>query len=86
MLYVISIVRNNNVLSILWLVTLQHMLLSANDQTIVRNTERGLQMAVDLLHRIRKDFGLQISTFKTKVVDFHGVDPVRCLLYTSRCV
>ena len=41
------------------------------------------------LSQISKDFGLQISTLKTKVMAFHGADPIRanvCLLYTSRCV
>lgn len=46
-------------------------LLFADDQAILSNLESSLQMAVHSLDRIWKDFGLQISTLKTKEMALH---------------
>ena len=51
------------------------MLLFVDNQRIPSNTESSLQKAVNSLYTICKDFGLQNSTLKPKVMDFHGVDP-----------
>ena len=47
------------------------------DRASLSNSESGLQMTVHSLSRISKDFGLQISAMKTKVMAFHGAAPVR---------
>ena len=46
-------------------------LLFADDQDIPLNSESSLQTVVFSLHHICKDFGLQISILKNKVIDFY---------------
>lgn len=52
-------------------------LLFADNQAILSDLENRLQMGIDLLNRICKDSGLQISTLKTKKIGFRGSDPVQ---------
>ena len=53
-------------------------MLFADNQVILLNLERNLQIAVHLLHQTCKNFGLQISTtLKTKVMAFHGADHIQ---------
>ena len=45
-------------------------LLFADEQTILSNSESGLQMDVHSLTQFWKDFRLKISTLKNKVMGF----------------
>jgi len=49
----------------------------ADDQFIMSNTEDNLQQAVYLLHRISKEYNLEIASKKTKVFVFVGTDHLR---------
>ena len=44
---------------------------------IISDTEDNLQQAVSLLHRISKEYNLEIDTKKTKVFGFVGTDHIR---------
>jgi uncharacterized UBP type Zn finger protein len=52
-------------------------LLFAYDLFAVSDTEDNLEQAVYLLHRISKEYNLEIATKKTKVFDFVGTDHLR---------
>jgi len=52
-------------------------LLFAGDQFIVSDTEDNLQQAAYLLHRISKEYNLEIVTKKTRVFGFVGTDHTR---------
>jgi hypothetical protein len=52
-------------------------LLFADDQFIISDTEDNLQQAVYLLHRISKEYNLEIATKKTKVFGFVGTSHLR---------
>jgi len=52
-------------------------LLFADDQFIISDTEDKLQQAVYLLHRICKEYNLEIATKKTKLFGFVGTDHLR---------
>jgi hypothetical protein len=53
-------------------------LLFVDDQFIISDTEDNLQQAVYLLHKISKDYNLEIATKKkTKVFGFVGTDHLR---------
>ena len=51
-------------------------LLFGDNQTTSSILKISLQVAGRSLYRIGKDFGIQISALKTKVMAFHGADPV----------
>jgi len=53
------------------------MLLFADDQVIIADTEDNLQKAVHKLNQIITVYGLTISIQKTKSMAFKGWDPVR---------
>ena len=53
------------------------MLLFANDQVIIPNTEDNLQKAAYKLNKIIPEHGLTIPVQKTKLMAFRGQDPVR---------
>ena len=52
-------------------------LLFVDDQFIISDTEDNLQQVVYLLHRISKEYNLEIATEKTKVFGFVGTDHLR---------
>ena len=52
-------------------------LLYADDTVIIFDTEDRLQYAIYKLHNISKEFGMKISTQKSKVMAFKGKWPVR---------
>ncbi|NSM56166.1 RNA-directed DNA polymerase [Wolbachia endosymbiont of Atemnus politus] len=52
-------------------------LLFADDQIIIGNSETELQRSIFKLTNIIKDYGMEISIEKTKVMAFLGNDPVR---------
>jgi hypothetical protein len=52
-------------------------LLFADVQFIISDTEDNLQQAVYLLHRISKEYNLEIATKKIKVFGFVGTDHLR---------
>jgi hypothetical protein len=49
-------------------------ILFADDQVIISDTEDNLQKAVYLLYKKSKEYNLEISTNKMKVIGFVGVD------------
>ena len=51
--------------------------LFGDNQAILSKSENGLQMAVHSLSQICKDFGIQMSTLMSKVMEFHGANPVQ---------
>jgi len=53
------------------------MLLFADDQVIIQDTEDNLQKAVHKLDQLITEYGLTISVEKTKSLAFKGRDPVR---------
>ena len=53
------------------------MLLFANNQVIISNTEDNLQKAAYKLNQIITEHDLTISVQKTKLMAFKGRDPVR---------
>jgi len=53
------------------------MLLFADDQVIIADTEDNLQKAVHKLNQIITEYGLTTSAQKTKLMAFKGRDPVR---------
>ena len=53
------------------------ILLFADDQVIIADTEDNLQKAAYKLNQIITEYGLAISVQKTKSVAFKGRDPVR---------
>lgn len=52
-------------------------ILYADDQVIIANNENNLQKAVHELQKIVETYNLKISTSKTKVMAFKGINPVR---------
>jgi hypothetical protein len=52
-------------------------LLFADDQFIISDTEDHLQQTVYLLHRISKEYNLEIATKKVKVFGFVETDHLR---------
>ena len=54
-----------------------NILLFADNQFIISDTEDNLQKAVYLLHNISKEYNLEIATKKTKVFGFVGTDHLR---------
>ena len=53
------------------------ILLFADDQCIISDTEDNLQKAVYSLYNKSKEFNLEITTNKTKVFGFLGTDHLR---------
>jgi len=53
------------------------MLLFADDQFIISDTEDNFQKAVNLLYNISKEYNLEIATKKTKLFGFVGTDHIR---------
>ena len=53
------------------------MLLFADDEVIIADTEDNLQKAAHKLNQIITEYGLTISVQKTKSMAFKGQDPVR---------
>jgi hypothetical protein len=52
-------------------------LLISDDQFIISDTEDNLQQAIYLLHRISKEYNLEIATKKKTVFGFVGADHLR---------
>jgi hypothetical protein len=52
-------------------------LLFADDQIVLADSEENLQRAVFSLNNIAKGYNLRISTKKTKVIGFKGVEHLR---------
>jgi hypothetical protein len=63
----IQLSRNKNISTTLF----------ADDQVIPSDSEDNLQTAICKLHKIITDYGLTISTDKSKVIVFKGRDPTR---------
>jgi hypothetical protein len=53
------------------------MLLYANDQIILQESENALQISVHKLTQIAVEYKLKVSTQKTKTVALHGKYPIR---------
>ena len=51
--------------------------LFADDQVIISNTEDNLQKAIFKLNNLITEYGLSISTNKTKTMAFKGLEPLR---------
>jgi hypothetical protein len=63
----IQLSRNKNISTILF----------ADDQVIMSDSEDNLQTAICKLNKIITDYGLTLSTDKSKVMAFKGRDPTR---------
>lgn len=62
-------------------------LLYADDQVIISNSEDNLQRGLYTLNKILKDFGMEISAQKSKVMAFLGQDPVRSkIIHNNQCL
>ncbi|KAJ4434368.1 hypothetical protein ANN_22927 [Periplaneta americana] len=62
-------------------------LLYADDQVIISNSEDNLQRGLYTLNEILKDFGMEISAQKSKVMAFLGQDPVRSkIIHNNQCL
>ena len=59
------------------------MLLVADDQVIIADTEDNLQKAAHKLNQIITEYGLTISVQKTKSMVFKGRDTVRTEIVTD---
>jgi hypothetical protein len=58
-------------------------LLFADDQIVFVDSEENLQRAVFSLNNIAKEYNLRLSTKKTKVLSFKGVDHIRAKIEIS---
>ena len=61
-------------------------LLFADDQVILHETEDNLQFSIFQLDKICNEYGLRISTAKSKVMAFKGKDPVRTKIVVRDCI
>ena len=59
------------------------MLLFANDQVIIADTEDNLQKAAHKLNQIIAEYGLTLSVQKTKWMAFKGRDPAKTKIVTD---
>ena len=58
----------------------------ADNQAILSNSVSNLHMAAHSVHGVCKDFGLQVSTLKTKAITFNGADPIQAKIFADRIV
>ena len=61
-------------------------MLFADDQIVIQTTEDDLQLSIFQLDRICKEYGLQISINKTKIMAFKGKWPVRSKIVLNNCI
>ena len=62
------------------------MLLFADDQVIMSNTEGNMQKAVYTLTQITIEYGLAVSVQKTKMMTFKGQQSVRRKIVTDKII
>jgi hypothetical protein len=58
----------------------------ADDQVLMSDADDALQRTVHTSHITTKQFGVEISTLKSKVMAFKGQDPIRCNILTANAL